>query len=95
MGTSDARIDRYYGPSIAMPPSQMEQQEMMSKLGIGHMEIMEMPSNAGVVVDPRAFNFDFDTPKGAQTSAFLRTHIAPVYIPTAVDAFGKITAVIA
>lgn len=95
MGSSMARLDRVFGPSITIPPSSMEQQEMMSKLGIGVPMLTGIPQGQAGVLDPRMFNWDFDIPQGAQTSVYLRAHTAPVYIPTAVDAFGSITATVA
>jgi hypothetical protein len=92
---SNARVDRYFGPSLTIPPSAMEQQEMLSKLGISVPSISAPPASQGGLLEPAMFNWDFDTPKGAQTSVFLRTHIAPVYIPTQVDSFGLITGVVA
>lgn len=95
MGYSEAPLARYFGPSLTMPPSALEQQNMMQKLGISITAAAPMPAGAAGVLDPRMFNWDFDVPHGAQTSAFLRTHTSPLYIPTAVDMFGKITAVVA
>ncbi len=95
MGYSEARVDRYFGPSLTIPPSQFEQQNMMQKLGVSINDVFELPSGPSGVLDPRMFNWDFDIPQGAQTSALLRTHTSPLYIPTAIDMFGKITGVVA
>lgn len=95
MGSSMARLNRFYGPSITMPPSPMEEQAMMSKIGIEVTRMTSMPANTEGVLPAAAFNFDFNTPTDGQDGVFLRSHIAPIYVPTAVDAFGSITATVA
>jgi hypothetical protein len=95
MGYSDAPMNRYFGPSLTIPPTALEQQQLIQKLGIDPTVGGQMPTGTAGVVDPRMFRWDFDVPTGAQTAALLRTHTSPIYIPTAVDMFGKITGVVA
>lgn len=91
IGASQARCDRYFGPSETLPASLSSHREQLyqSLFGIGTANILAPPNikNMGAVINPAMFYNDaYYGPDGK--NIVIRTQAAPILAVTMTDAFA-------
>ncbi len=93
IGASQARCDRYFGPSETLPPSLSSHREQLYQglFGIGSANILAPPNikNMGAVINPAMFYNDaYHGPDGK--NIIIRTQAAPIFATTMTDAFVQL-----
>jgi hypothetical protein len=89
--SSQARCDRYFGPSDVLPLTSARTAEFMELLGFS-LAAAPMPQNiqgASGIVPPAAFYHDAYT-EGENKTVTVRTQCAPIFAPASTDVFGKL-----
>lgn len=91
VGSTEARCDRYFGPSEVLPMSQVEASEIMERFGFNPATPMLPPNiEGGATVLPQMFYADAYK-SNDRKHITLRVQGAPVYPTTQTDAFATLT----
>ena len=85
IGSTDARMDRVFGPGERLPMAASEEAYYQELFGFSpDAAPMPMGATSGGLIDPKMFHHDVIVPEHKK-SLMIRTQCAPVFIPTMVD----------